>query len=147
MFCNSQRGMPWETDGHSGGDLAVLQALVLFPKHVPFPIFALLFIPPPQSTTTPSLSRSHTNNAAALKCRQRKKAWLNELQTKVEQLQMENDRLNQTVAGLHDEVSRLTGILMQHRDCGLGGPGAVGMGPQGGVGMGGGMMYGRPMGR
>jgi ATF/CREB family transcription factor len=56
---------------------------------------------------------------AALKCRQRKKAWLNELQTKVEGLQMENERLQQTIAGLHDEVGRLSGMLMQHRDCGL----------------------------
>ena len=90
--------------------------------------------------------RSELTRTAALKCRQRKKAWLNELQSKVEGLQMENDRLNQTVAGLHDEVSRLTGILMQHRDCGLGGgpppPPPVGPGMQG-VGM----MYGRPMGR
>lgn len=53
---------------------------------------------------------------------------------------MENDRLNQTVAGLHDEVSRLTGILMQHRDCGLAGP------PPGQM-VGAGLMYGRPIGR
>jgi len=59
---------------------------------------------------------------AALKCRQRKKAWLNELQTKVEQLTMENERLQQTVHGLHDEVGRLSSIMIQHRDCGLGIP-------------------------
>ena len=59
---------------------------------------------------------------AALKCRQRKKAWLNELQTKVAQLNMENERLQQKVQGLHDEVGRLSSILMQHRDCNLGIP-------------------------
>ncbi|ORX33399.1 Aft1 HRA domain-domain-containing protein [Kockovaella imperatae] len=62
------------------------------------------------------------NRQAALKCRQRKKAWLQELQTKVEQLTMENERLQQTIGGLHDEVGRLSSVLMQHRDCGLGIP-------------------------
>lgn len=66
---------------------------------------------------------------AALKCRQRKKQWLNELQSKVESLQMENDRLNQTVAGLHDEIGRLSGVLIQHRDCGLGLPTGYGRAP------------------
>jgi len=61
---------------------------------------------------------------AALKCRQRKKAWLGELQQKVEQLTVENERLQQTIGGLHDEVGRLSSILMQHRDCGLGMPAA-----------------------
>lgn len=56
---------------------------------------------------------------AALKCRQRKKAWLNELQNKVETLSMDNERLQHNVRGLEDEVNRLTSILMQHRDCGL----------------------------
>jgi ATF/CREB family transcription factor len=59
---------------------------------------------------------------AALKCRQRKKAWLNELQSKVEGLSMENERLQQTIQSLHEEVGRLSSILMQHRDCGLGIP-------------------------
>ncbi|ORY22580.1 Aft1 HRA domain-domain-containing protein [Naematelia encephala] len=62
------------------------------------------------------------NRQAALKCRQRKKAWLNELQSKVEHLTVENERLQQTIAGLHDEVGRLSGMLMQHRDCNLGVP-------------------------
>lgn len=75
---------------------------------------------------TPTRSEFVLTRLAALKCRQRKKQWLNELQTKVEQLQMENDRLNQTVAGLHDEIGRLSGVLMQHRDCGLGLPAAYG---------------------
>lgn len=59
------------------------------------------------------------NRQAALKCRQRKKAWLNELQNKTDTLQMENERLQHNVRGLEEEVGRLTSILMQHRDCGL----------------------------
>ncbi|WVF71853.1 hypothetical protein IAT40_006663 [Kwoniella sp. CBS 6097] len=66
------------------------------------------------------------NRQAALKCRQRKKAWLNELQSKVEGLTIENERLQQTVQSMHEEVGRLTAILMQHRDCGLGIPTAYG---------------------
>ncbi|OCF32035.1 hypothetical protein I316_06191 [Kwoniella heveanensis BCC8398] len=66
------------------------------------------------------------NRQAALKCRQRKKAWLNELQTKVEGLTIENERLQQTIQSMHEEVGRLTAILMQHRDCGLGIPTAYG---------------------
>ncbi|WVO14148.1 hypothetical protein L204_101779 [Cryptococcus depauperatus] len=83
------------------------------------------------------------NRQAALKCRQRKKAWLQELQTKVETLTLENERLQQTVQQMHDEVNRLTAILMQHRDggCGLGLPPG---GHAGSVGIGGGV-YGRPL--
>ncbi|CAK9783916.1 hypothetical protein CC85DRAFT_304474 [Cutaneotrichosporon oleaginosum] len=62
------------------------------------------------------------NRQAALKCRQRKKAWLNELQNKVETLTMDNERLVHNVRGLEEEVNRLTSILMNHRDCGLGMP-------------------------
>ncbi|WWC69124.1 uncharacterized protein I206_103060 [Kwoniella pini CBS 10737] len=66
------------------------------------------------------------NRQAALKCRQRKKAWLNELQGKVEGLTIENERLQQTIQSMHEEVGRLTAILMQHRDCGLTIPTAYG---------------------
>ncbi|KAK4687563.1 ATF/CREB family transcription factor, partial [Tremellales sp. Uapishka_1] len=66
--------------------------------------------------------------AAALKCRQRKKAWLNELQTKVEGLTMENEGLQRTLQSLHEEVGRLSNLLMQHRDCGLVATAQVGYG-------------------
>lgn len=48
---------------------------------------------------------------AALKCRQRKKAWLGQLQTKVESLQTENDQLNSTVSSLREEITRLQATL------------------------------------
>lgn len=62
------------------------------------------------------------NRQAALKCRQRKKAWLGELQNKVETLSMENERLQQTVHTLDEEIARLSSMLVQHRDCNLGIP-------------------------
>jgi ATF/CREB family transcription factor len=42
---------------------------------------------------------SHYFPTAALKCRQRKKAWLTQLQAKVEYLTAENDRLTSTLTG------------------------------------------------
>lgn len=62
-----------------------------------------------------------TCSLAALKCRQRKKAWLTELQHKVDSLSTENEALQRTIGGLHDEVGRLTALLMQ-RDGAMGVP-------------------------
>jgi|SRR5271170_1615759 len=61
-----------------------------------------------------------TNRVAALKCRQRKKQWLANLQAKVEMYSAENDALNTQVAGLHDEIRNLRTLLMGHKDCPVG---------------------------
>jgi len=61
------------------------------------------------------------NRQAALKCRQRKKAWLNQLQAKVEYLTAENERLQNTTVTMREEISRLSAVVVAHRDCGLGG--------------------------
>jgi ATF/CREB family transcription factor len=64
-----------------------------------------------------------------LKCRQRKKQWLANLQSKVELFSQENDQLSQQISGLREEVVNLKTILMAHKDCpvsqqqGLGGMG------------------------
>ncbi|KIY03251.1 uncharacterized protein Z520_01718 [Fonsecaea multimorphosa CBS 102226] len=60
------------------------------------------------------------NRVAALKCRQRKKQWLANLQTKVEMYSAENDSLNTQVAQLHDEIRNLRTLLMAHKDCPVG---------------------------
>lgn len=57
------------------------------------------------------------NRQAALKCRQRKKAWLGQLQTKVDGLTAENDRLRSIIQNLTDEVGRVSAVLSSHRDC------------------------------
>lgn len=57
---------------------------------------------------------------AALKCRQRKKQWLANLQAKVEMYSAENDSLNSQVATLHDEIRNLRNLLIQHKDCPVG---------------------------
>lgn len=57
------------------------------------------------------------NRVAALKCRQRKKQWLQNLQQKVEIYTAENDSLNAQLSALRDEVVNLKTILVAHKDC------------------------------
>ncbi|KAJ7873345.1 hypothetical protein B0H14DRAFT_2569842 [Mycena olivaceomarginata] len=49
--------------------------------------------------------------STALKCRQRKKAWLASLQTKVEFLQNENERLTLQLVASREEISRLGALV------------------------------------
>ncbi|OBZ71760.1 hypothetical protein A0H81_08173 [Grifola frondosa] len=51
------------------------------------------------------------NRQAALKCRQRKKAWLAQLQAKVEYLQNENERLTSALVASREEISRLSSLV------------------------------------
>ncbi|ORY56532.1 hypothetical protein BCR35DRAFT_326949 [Leucosporidium creatinivorum] len=57
------------------------------------------------------------NRQAALKCRQRKKAWLANLQSKVEMLTTDNDTLQSTVTNLKEEIQSLRAILQAHANC------------------------------
>lgn len=54
---------------------------------------------------------------AALKCRQRKKQWLANLQQKVEIFSAENDQLSAQLASLREEVVNLKTLLLAHKDC------------------------------
>ncbi|RDA94571.1 hypothetical protein CP533_2502 [Ophiocordyceps camponoti-saundersi (nom. inval.)] len=57
------------------------------------------------------------NRVAALKCRQRKKQWLANLQNKVEMYGTENDALTTQVSQLREEVVNLKTLLLAHKDC------------------------------
>lgn len=57
------------------------------------------------------------NRVAALKCRQRKKQWLANLQAKVEIFSSENDALSAQVSQLREEVVNLKTLLLAHKDC------------------------------
>ncbi|KAB8737504.1 hypothetical protein FH972_026463 [Carpinus fangiana] len=57
------------------------------------------------------------NRVAALKCRQRKKQWLANLQTKVEIFTSENDALSAQCTSLREEVVQLKTLLLAHKDC------------------------------
>ncbi|KAI1308527.1 Aft1 HRA domain-containing protein [Xylaria venustula] len=57
------------------------------------------------------------NRVAALKCRQRKKQWLANLQNKVEMFSSENDALTTQISALREEVVNLKTLLLAHKDC------------------------------
>lgn len=57
------------------------------------------------------------NRVAALKCRQRKKQWLANLQSKVELFSTENDALTAQITQLREEVVNLKTLLLAHKDC------------------------------
>lgn len=52
-----------------------------------------------------------------MKCRQRKKQWQANLQTKVEIYSSENDALSATITQLREEIVNLKTLLMAHKDC------------------------------
>jgi len=56
-------------------------------------------------------------SVAALKCRQRKKQWLANLQQKVELYSSENDALSAQISALREEVVNLKTLLLAHKDC------------------------------
>ncbi|KAJ2901478.1 bZIP transcription factor [Zalerion maritima] len=57
------------------------------------------------------------NRVAALKCRQRKKQWLANLQNKVELYSQENDQLTAQITALREEIVNLKTLLLAHKDC------------------------------
>ncbi|KJR83232.1 activating transcription factor, other eukaryote [Sporothrix schenckii 1099-18] len=57
------------------------------------------------------------NRVAALKCRQRKKQWLQNLQTKVELYSTENENLSSQINQLREEIVNLKTLLLAHKDC------------------------------
>lgn len=57
------------------------------------------------------------NRVAALKCRQRKKQWLENLQARVEYYSVENESLTAQVATLREQLQGVKNILLQHKDC------------------------------
>ena len=50
-------------------------------------------------------------SSAALKCRQRKKAWLAQLNAKVEFLSQENERLTSALVSSREEIARLGALV------------------------------------
>ncbi|KAI9247231.1 hypothetical protein BY458DRAFT_527387 [Sporodiniella umbellata] len=57
------------------------------------------------------------NRIAALKCRQRKKQWLSDLQSRVEFLTTDNEQLQTQATILKEEVINLKTLLIAHKDC------------------------------
>ncbi|KAG0930273.1 hypothetical protein G6F57_009764 [Rhizopus arrhizus] len=57
------------------------------------------------------------NRLAALKCRQRKKQWLSNLQTRVDYLTQDNQQLELEANELKQEILNLKQLLLTHKDC------------------------------
>ncbi|KAJ3056606.1 hypothetical protein HK097_005769 [Rhizophlyctis rosea] len=57
------------------------------------------------------------NRQAALKCRQKKKQWLQSLQQKVEFLSTDNENLQNQATQLREEILNLKTLLLAHKDC------------------------------
>ncbi|KAI8591991.1 hypothetical protein BDZ88DRAFT_328162 [Geranomyces variabilis] len=57
------------------------------------------------------------NRQAALKCRQKKKQWLQSLQAKVDYLTSDNEGLQSQATQLREEILNLKTLLLAHRDC------------------------------
>ena len=60
------------------------------------------------------------SRVAALKCRQRKKQWLNNLQSKVDSYTNENETLHQKVQQMAHEIMQLKTMLFAHKDTPIG---------------------------
>lgn len=54
---------------------------------------------------------------AALKCRRRRKLWLQNLQAKVEYLTVDNEQLQIQAETLREEVINFKTLLLAHKDC------------------------------
>lgn len=57
------------------------------------------------------------NRAAASRCRQKRKVWVQSLEKKAEDLTSMNARLQTEVTDLRNEVARLKQLLLAHKDC------------------------------
>lgn len=60
------------------------------------------------------------NRIAALKCRQRKKQWTQELQGKVETYASQNEALTRQIGALQEELLMLRSTLRNHQNCSVG---------------------------
>lgn len=58
-----------------------------------------------------------SNRAAANRCRQKKKQWINSLEDKTKQLQEVNRSLTNETSQLRREIAQLKQMLSQHKDC------------------------------
>ncbi|XP_071825852.1 cyclic AMP-dependent transcription factor ATF-7-like isoform X2 [Apostichopus japonicus] len=57
------------------------------------------------------------NRAAAMRCREKKKQWVVNLESKAENLTVTNVKLNNEVLKLKNEVAQLKQLLLAHKDC------------------------------
>lgn len=59
----------------------------------------------------------HSLRAAAIRCREKKKKWIENLSIKYDELGSINQKLQSEVSSLRSEVAVLKSMLLQHKDC------------------------------
>ncbi|KAI7900934.1 uncharacterized protein BX663DRAFT_515761 [Cokeromyces recurvatus] len=59
------------------------------------------------------------NRKAALKCRQRKKQWMSDLEDQVEFLSNDNEKLELEADALRKEINELKFLLVTHKHCSI----------------------------
>ncbi|KAJ4432133.1 hypothetical protein ANN_20749, partial [Periplaneta americana] len=57
------------------------------------------------------------NRAAAMRCREKRKTWIQELERRAEEMLTTNHQLQSEVASLRAEVAQLKTLLLAHKDC------------------------------
>lgn len=76
--------------------------------------------PPATSDSPPKKQRKkllEKNREAAYRCRQKKKRWVNDLETKSEHMEVKNKELQEQVAQLREESIYLRNLLLTHGNC------------------------------
>jgi chromosome segregation ATPase len=58
-----------------------------------------------------------SNRAAANRCRQKKKEWVSNLETKANELEKINHKLEKEMRALKQEIHQLKLLLLEHKDC------------------------------
>ena len=57
--------------------------------------------------------------AAAARCRQKKKQWVEGLEKKAKEIEVAHSTMQEEIEVLKEEIANLTNILLAHRDCPL----------------------------
>ncbi|XP_049804881.1 cyclic AMP-dependent transcription factor ATF-2 [Schistocerca nitens] len=57
------------------------------------------------------------NRAAAMRCREKRKSWIKDLEKRADILQTSNDQLQAEVKSLRAELATLKALLLQHKNC------------------------------
>lgn len=76
--------------------------------------------PPSSADSPPKKQRKkllEKNREAAYRCRQKKKRWVNDLETKSEHMEIKNKELQEQVAQLREESIYLRNLLLTHGNC------------------------------
>lgn len=90
------------------------------PDETPFPVKQAKFdFPQADGEDSEDKRRKflERNRAAAARCRQKRKSWIYNLESKAEELTNVNNKLQKEITSLRGEVAHLKKLLIAHKDC------------------------------